>query len=342
MNMREKLIQEFLQDDPWSRMQRHHLAGDASNRKYERLIDPNTSESYVLMDSPGDPKAAIEPFVALTEFLADAGLSPPKILKKDISNGLMIIEDLGNDIFAEYIRNNPDETETLYQSAVDVLLHLHQQTPPKDILAYGPKEMAEVGCLALTWYAHGCDVNIEQEKIEQFQSELESILASNWFGPDVLVQRDYHAENLLRLPNRTAPKNVGLLDYQDGRSGHVAYDLVSLLEDARRDVEPEIAIKMQNYYISRSGFDQEEFRAAYAAMGAQRNLRILGVFARLSMHFGKASYVDLIPRVWRYLQLDLSHPAMTDLKKICADLLPNPSPENLEKLKLKCGTYPNL
>jgi len=141
MNMREKLIQEFLQDDPWSRMQRHHLAGDASNRKYERLIDPNTSESYVLMDSPGDPKAAIEPFVALTEFLADAGLSPPKILKKDISNGLMIIEDLGNDIFAEYIRNNPDETETLYQSAVDVLLHLHQQTPPKDILAYGPKEM---------------------------------------------------------------------------------------------------------------------------------------------------------------------------------------------------------
>jgi len=99
---------------------------------------------------------------------------------------------------------------------------------------------------------------------------------------------------------------------------------------------------MQNYYVSKSGFDKDEFRAAYAAMGAQRNLRILGVFARLSMHFGKASYVDLIPRVWRYLQLDLSHPAMTDLKKICADLLPNPSPENLEKLKLKCGTYPNL
>jgi len=342
MISRDAVIRDFLGSKPWIDMKRTHLAGDASDRKYERLIDTKSGKSFVLMDSPGDPVATIIPFIELTEYLEKVELSPPKILKRDIANGLLIIEDLGDTIFARVMRDAPKDIALLYRAATDVLLHLHKQKPPEILGAYGPKEMAEVGCLAFSWYAKGCDSCPSQTEIDNFQRILESILAKVWFGPNVLVQRDYHAENLLWLPDRHSPKNVGLLDYQDGRIGHVAYDLVSLLEDARRDVEPEVAADTLTYYVKQSGFDSDEFRAAYAAMGAQRNLRILGVFARLSMHFGKPSYVDLIPRVWAYLQKDLSHPVLVDLKEICETLLPYPSQENLEKLKAKCGTIPHL
>jgi aminoglycoside/choline kinase family phosphotransferase len=339
---RDSILDSFLQDSIWSNWKRTHLAGDASNRKYERLIDQDTGATVVLMDSPGNPDDAVVPFVALTDYLAGIGLSPPQVLKSDVTNGLLIIEDLGNDIFARHMEEHPKDVETLYHAAVDVLLQLHKNAPPTGLLHYGPIEMSEVGCLALTWYARGCDHVVTDTQIYTFQAELESVLTKVWFGPTVLVQRDYHAENLLWLPERSGPKSVGLLDYQDGRTGHVAYDLASLLEDARRDVEPTIAAKMRAYYIAQSGLDAEQFDAAYAAMAAQRNLRILGVFARLSMHFSKSSYIDLIPRVWEYLMKDLEHPALKNLKDLCAVHLPYPTQENLEKLKAKCGTIPHL
>lgn len=149
----------------------------------------------------------------------------------------------------------------------------------------------------------------------------------------VLIQRDYHAENLLWLPEREGIERVGLLDFQDAMSGHPAYDLVSLLQDARRDVAPEVEEAMIIRYLEKSGFDDSSYRAAYAVLGVQRNLRILGVFARLGQDHGKPHYVDLIPRVWNHLIRDLDHPALAPVAEKLRAELPEPTPENLERLK---------
>lgn len=290
------------------------------------------------MDAPGNPSTGLTSFINLTQYLNNAELSPPKIKHQDIQHGFLVLEDLGDSVFARHLEANPNAEAELYRAAVDVLIHLHRQPAPTGIGAYDPKSMAGLGDLARTWYASGCDQGTEVS----FQAELESVLANSWRVDPVFVQRDYHAENLLWLPTRKTPKNVGLLDYQDGLMGHPAYDLVSLLEDARRDVSPEIQSEMLDYYIGETGQDDASFKAAFAAQGTQRNLRILGVFARLSMHFGKPHYVDLIPRVWSHLQHDLEHPSLAELHSKCSEILPNPTPENLGKLKCKCATIPHL
>jgi aminoglycoside/choline kinase family phosphotransferase len=155
------------------------------------------------------------------------------------------------------------------------------------------------------------------------------------------VQRDYHAENLLWLPGRAGTARVGLLDFQGARSGHPGYDLISLLEDARRGVGEAARIAAVRRYLDTTGIEAASFEAALAALAAQRNLRILGGFARLSMHFAKPHYVDLIPRVWQHLQRDLSHPALAALTRATAPL-PPPDPAILQRLKDLCGTVPTL
>jgi len=158
----------------------------------------------------------------------------------------------------------------------------------------------------------------------------------------VLIQRDFHAENLLWLPNRTGVQRVGLLDFQDARTGHPAYDLVSLLKDARRDVPAKVERAMIARYVQNTNSDPRAFDAAYQLLGVQRNLRILGVFARLSLHFNKPHYVDLIPRTWAHLMQGLSHPALKKLRDQVLKDLPPPTPENLTVLKEKCASIPTL
>jgi aminoglycoside/choline kinase family phosphotransferase len=149
----------------------------------------------------------------------------------------------------------------------------------------------------------------------------------------VLVMRDYHAENLLWLPKHDGVQRVGLLDYQDALAGHPAYDLVSLLEDARRDTAPELRAAMIEQYLANSDQEPDSFNAAYALLGAQRNLKIVGIFARLSMRDGKSHYVDLIPRVWDHLMRDLQHPACEKMRDWVVQYVPPPTPANLQKLK---------
>ncbi|MEP2427182.1 MAG: phosphotransferase, partial [Tateyamaria sp.] len=156
----------------------------------------------------------------------------------------------------------------------------------------------------------------------------------------VLIQRDYHAENLLWLPERQGAAQVGLLDFQDAVLGHPAYDLVSVMQDARRDLAPDTAPNMIRYFLDQSGHSAETFDTAYALLGAQRNLRILGVFARLCIRDGKAHYVDLIPRVWGHIQSNPSHPALAPIATLVTDTLPPPTAENLDILRSKCATYP--
>jgi len=159
------------------------------------------------------------------------------------------------------------------------------------------------------------------------------LLAQHAADATVVIQRDYHAENLLWLPDRDGVARVGLLDFQDAMLGHPAYDLVSLLQDARRDVPAEIELSMTRRFIDRSGVDEHGFRTAYAVLGVQRNLRILGVFARLSLDYGKPHYVDLIPRVWAHLRRGVDHPAMAPVADLLLQTLPLPTADNLNRLK---------
>ncbi len=344
MNMtlpdRNALLQAFLTDSHWQAAERRDLAGDASNRRYERLLHPDGRRA-VLMDAPPEKGEFVRPFVAIAKHLTTIGLSAPEILHQDAKHGFLLLEDLGDDLFARVVASDPTLEHPLYQCAVDVLLDLHQAPAPENVAEYTAPMKANMAALAWRWYARAAGVEFE-DKAQCFEQRFEPILAKYAPNQNVLIQRDYHAENLLWLPDRTGAARVGLLDFQDALIGHKAYDLVSLLQDARRDVSVGTEIEMRNQYVAKSGSDPAEFDAAYHVLGAQRNLRIIGVFARLCMHFGKAHYVDLIPRVWHLLDRDLQHPALADVARSIKADLPAPTPEILHRLKAQCQSIPTL
>lgn len=332
MTDRTTLADMFLAKTSWAHARRTPLAGDASARKYERLIDPNTGQTAVLMDAPTDKGEDIRPFIRITEYLRNLGLSAPEIIAQDTRHGFLLLEDLGDALFARVLKTSPDLEQQLYETATDVLVSLHQASPPQ-LDPYSPAVMADLANLALSKYARGItgqsDIGLEGKFIRLFGDILQQTTQTS----PVLIQRDYHAENLLWLPDRPGLARVGLLDFQDAMSGHPAYDLVSLLQDARRDVSPEIEQAMITRYIDKSGCDDAAFRTAYAVLGAQRNLRIIGVFARLGTEHDKPHYVDLIPRVWTLLMRDLVHSALAPVADLILPALPKPGADNLKKLK---------
>ncbi|UYV37295.1 phosphotransferase [Rhodobacteraceae bacterium D3-12] len=335
---RQTLINDFLKSNGWADATRAPLAGDASNRRYERLSHPTLGPA-VLMDAPPDRGEDTRPFVHIAEHLAALGLSAPTIIAKDSALGFLLLEDLGDALFARVLQNNPALETPLYQAATDVLLNLHNAPLPPSLKAYDPALMADMAALAFDWYlgqATTPDPTARDRFVRTFQSELEQFANDK----SVLIQRDYHAENLLWLPERTGPARVGLLDFQDAMTGHPAYDLVSLLQDARRDVPPATERAMIDRYVAKSGVDAGAFERALHLLGAQRNLRIIGVFARLCLRDAKAHYVDLIPRVWGLLQRDLDHPALTSVAPIVRAALPTPDASLLNRLKDKCGQVP--
>jgi aminoglycoside/choline kinase family phosphotransferase len=284
------------------------------------------------MDAPSEKGEDIGPFVRIAKFLAQCGLSAPRILAQDANNGFLLLEDLGDDLFARVAQSHPVLEPQLYEAATDVLVHLHEFEPPA-LEPYSPEFMAEMAGLAWEWYETGIT---GQRRPNPFSQAFLPLLREHATDQSVLIQRDYHAENLLWLPNRNGVARVGLLDFQDAMTGHPAYDLVSLLKDARRDVPPEIEQTMIDRYVDKTGSNKADFETSYQVLGVQRNLRILGVFARLCIRDGKPSYVDLIPRVWAHLQNGLSHPALASVKEVVRNL-PEPNQENLQKLKEQAG-----
>lgn len=339
MSDRANAVDALLANAGWSAAIRAPLAGDASNRRYERLA--LGERSAVLMDAPPDKGEDVRPFLAIANHLSAQGLSAPEIYAADETHGLLLIEDLGDALFTRVVAREPARETELYIAATDALIALHA-APLPDAPDYGPETMSKVAGLAADWYAFGATGDEDNAARERLVSTLFQAFQGLSSWKPVLVLRDYHAENLLWLPDRPAQKNVGLLDFQDAGIGHPAYDLMSLARDARRDVSPETIESMIAHYIDRTGQDAKGFRQACATVSAQRNLRILGVFARLSLHFGKPHYVDFIPRVWRNLMIDLSHPGLSNLAVVVAETLPEPSPSVLATLKEKCGTIPKL
>lgn len=330
MTDRQKAKRDFLDNTGWADASLEFLAGDASMRSYDRVMRLSSGEAAVLMDAPPDLGNDLRPFVAITEELLSRGLSAPRLFAADGDQGFLLIEDLGDALFARVCRDNPAKEPVLYKAAIDTLVEIGQRPPPHDLGLYDPDTYMREAALVTQWYLPA----VQDQPAPQADAELRRLIADACGALEcpytTLVLRDYHAENLLWLPDRTGTARVGLIDYQDALNGHAMYDLVSLLEDARRDTTPAFQAKMIEYYDqqTKGGFDA----LAYATLGAQRNLKILGIFTRLALRDGKFTYLSLMPRVWAHLQRDLAHPALEHLRAFVADHIPEPTPQILDLL----------
>ncbi|MDG1530599.1 MAG: phosphotransferase [Paracoccaceae bacterium] len=333
MTDRATNIQMFLNSASWGDAVRKPLAGDASRRRYERLKNTDGQDA-ILMDADPATGEDVVPFIKIANHLNECGLNAPEIFAADPQNGMLLLQDFGNGLFAKLMANDPNCQRELYTRAVDVLLALHKCPMPDPIPAYPPL-MPDLAALAVVWYRGGL-LGDDPALEGSLYSLMKDAIAGLPTHDDVLILRDYHSENLLWLPDQTGLAKVGLLDFQDAMSGHAAYDLVSLTKDARRDVPKDIARELQDYYSAKSGVNAAEFAQICATVSAQRNLRILGVFARLCIRDGAAHYLDFIPRVWDHLIDDLAHPSLDVLATFVKDNLPAPTPENLQILRDKC------
>ncbi|MEM9248290.1 MAG: phosphotransferase [Pseudomonadota bacterium] len=334
---RAEQIETFLAQAAWGTAARTPLAGDASSRRYERLDHPSRGPA-VLMDADATQLESTRAFLRIAQHLRASGLSTPQILAKDLDHGLLLLEDLGDDLFARLTRTDLSLEPTLYAAAIDVLACLHRIPPPGDLPLYGPDRMAPLAALAIEWYAARQDAPASTATPQALSDACHTVLMRAAPETSVMVFRDYHAENLLWLPTRSGQARVGLLDFQDAALGHPGYDVVSLLADARRDVTPETRAAMMRRYIDLTGHAEDSFAAACAALSAQRNLRILGVFARLSLRDAKTGYLGLIPRVWAHLQRDLAHPVCAPLRAVAEAHLPPPTDRWLSDLRKRAGT----
>jgi len=328
----------FLATTPFAGWARRHLAGDASNRRYERLTGPE-GRTAVLMDAPPHRGEDVAPFLRIAAHLAAMGIASPAILVQDTARGFVLLEDFGDALFARVLAQDPTREVELYTLATDLLLALHRHPAPPDLPRFQPPFTPEFIALAHGWYRHDATGGVPGDAAP-FCAALNDAVLTHANEQSVTILRDYHAENLVLRPGRARMAQVGVLDFQDAMAGHPAYDLVSLLADARRDVAPATREAMIEHYVARSGFDNDKFRTCCAVLSAQRNLRILGVFARLCLHFGKAQYVGLIPRVWGHLMRDLTDPALSELRDITLADLPTPTTDHLNNLRARCATIP--
>ena len=332
---RAEACEQMLDRAGWRGAKRQALAGDASARRYQRLkLD---GQSRILMDAPPGIADDVADFARIDRHLLQIGLSAPIIHAADLSHGFLVLEDLGDRVFARLIERDPKLEAPLCRAATDVLLHLQSQPPARDLPNLSAQDWAEAAVLVLDWYRFA--ITGDKADGAAFKAVLTGLLQARADGPRVMILRDYHAENLMWLPERDGLARVGVLDFQLAQLGQPGYDLVSLLQDARRDVGPATEALMLQHFVDAKGMTLDDFAPAYAALGAQRALRILGIFARLCLVEGKVGYVALIPRVWDQLQRNLARPELGALRQLCDAMLPPPTLKNLQKIEGQCGSF---
>jgi N-acetylmuramate 1-kinase len=335
-------LYRFLNEAGFGEAERVRLQGDASTRIYERLEQGDRRAILMIAPSRADgppvrngvPYSAIAhlaedvvPFVAVARALRERGVSAPEIYAADLAEGLLILEDLGAEPVVA--GTPPTALDDRYAAALEALVALHR-VPLPDKLPVAPSVhyqlprydlgalMIEVELL-LDWYLPQQDVALSGEAHAEFDALWREVLAAAIAAPPTWVLRDYHSPNLLWLPKRKGIARVGVLDFQDALLGPAAYDVVSLLQDARVDVPETLEDALVSRYMkgrkaADRDFDLGEFVALYALMGAQRATKVLGIFARLARRDGKPQYLRHQPRVWRNLRRSLSHPTLARLK----------------------------
>jgi hypothetical protein len=322
--VRNQLRAEFIRRAGWGDACERLLAGDASFRKYFRLR--RQGGTAVVMDAP-PPEEDIRPFVRIGRHLIDLGLSAPAIHAEDAANGFLLLEDLGDNTFARVLDAGGDE-DGLYARATDVLVVLHragERALLPDLGAYAGAALIDAAMLLPEWYLpEATGRPTSSEETADYRAAWRACLASLPAVPDTLLLRDYHKDNLLWLPARPGVRACGLLDFQDAQQGHPSYDLVSLIEDARRDVSPAVRAACLARYIGEAGLDEKDFGTGFALMAAQRHARIIGLFIRLLRRDGKPDYLPHLPRVWRMFERALQHEALEPLRAWVDRLLPPP------------------
>lgn len=299
------------------------VAGDASFRSYYRIIAG--AETYILMFAPPSHED-IKPFVKIAEFLVSQKFSAPKIFARDDEFGFLLLEDFGDDTYTKVLTRDVSQELSLYEKACDCLLELHLKEAPQDLPSYNHALLFREVMLFVDWYLPLQKKIMSSQDRAKFKflwfqvfdqmGQLKSLRDHLQKNEDpVLVLRDFHADNLMILPNRKGSAQVGLLDFQDAVLGSKAYDLVSLLEDARRDVSEENRTKLFEYYLRNADCDKEAFKTDYEILSLQRNMKILGIFARLSMRDGKHHYLSYMPRVLSSvrLRLESKNPILLDI-----------------------------
>lgn len=333
MPERQQAIQQFLTDHGWHLAERSVLADDASFRRYDRLVH-NDGRRAVFMDAP-PPQEDIRPFIQIANHLGSLGLSAPALYAEDTAQGFLLLEDFGDDTYTRLLATTPEREQTLYELAVDLLIDLHKKPVPEQIprglAAYTTERlMAEVDLL-IDWYLP--EVTSELLPTEarlSYQALWQEVFEFTESMPRCLVLRDFHVDNLLWLDARPGIKACGLLDFQDALAGPRAYDLMSLLEDARRDIPSAISEPLKQRYcaafpkLSQPSPARNAFDASYAALGAGRHAKIIGIFTRLAKRDGKASYLIHIPRVWKLLERSLTHPMLASLADWFETYIPQP------------------
>jgi N-acetylmuramate 1-kinase len=344
MSDRQTEARTFLDRAGWRDATVMPLPGDASTRHYARV--EKGGRKAMLMDQPQHAEQPTAPagaspderralgynavarlaggdvgrFVAVANHLRGLGLSAPEIHAADPAAGFALIEDLGDGLYADVIGHGADE-HTLYRAAAEVLATLHANPAPsllppdKPLHAFDETALeAEIDLMTQWYLPHALGRDAAADEIAEHRALWRDATARVREAAPLFVHRDYHAQNLIWRPDRKGAARVGLIDFQDAVAGTRAYDIVSLIEDARRDVPPAIADDTTAHYLAATGADREGLRAQMAVMAAQRNAKIAGIFARLNKRDGKPRYLSYLPRVWGYLNGDLEHPALAKLK----------------------------
>lgn len=316
MNERPARIEEFLARAGWAGVPRRKLAGDASFRRYERL--ETDSRRAVLMDAP-PPQEDVRPFLAVARILHGLELSAPRILAEDTEAGLLLLEDFGDATYTRLLADGGDEA-ALYALAIDTLIALQRRFEPGMGVGVPPYDEARLlteAALLVDWYlpavtGRQTDPGLREDYLAAWRAVLPHAAAL----PPTLVHRDYHVDNLMLLAGRAGIAACGLLDFQDAVLGSPAYDLVSLLTDARRDVPPALSDAMLQRYLSAfPEADRAGFASAATVLSVQRNCKIVGIFTRLCVRDRKPQYLQHIPRVWRLIERDLDHPTLKPVRR---------------------------
>jgi hypothetical protein len=299
----------FLAAHGWEGADIRPLAGDASFRRYFRVhLGEN---SAVLMDAPPEQED-IGPFLAVAGHLLDRGFSPPRPLAIDRQKGLLLLEDFGDDRVGPLLQREPERERAIYEKAVDLLARIAAQPAPEDLPRYDDAAMTREVALLIEWFVPAVGLEVDERSYYRAWREAWVDILSIVENNPVLVLRDYHVDNLMAVAGR---EDLGLLDFQDALAGHPAYDLVSLLQDARRDVSAELEQAMiERYAAAANVADPALFRAHYEVLGAQRNTKIVGIFTRLWKRDRKPHYLPLQPRVWAYIERNLAHPALAPVR----------------------------
>ena len=321
MGSRLDQINAFLESNQIKEKKIKAITSDASFRRYFRVADK------ILMDADPTLVDDLDAFINIDNLLISISLNAPKIYSTDRKNGFLLLEDLGDNLFSKVL--NANNEESLYKKAIDILIYLHdrninQFSKNNLVENYSDEKLISESELFIEWYIKShLSIKINENQINEFKEIFSKIITSLQLKYDTLVLRDFHVDNLVLQHSRSGLRQVGLLDFQDAVLGQSSYDLISLIEDVRRPISSELKSSLIKYFIDATGYNSEQLDNEMAFYSVQRNLKILGIFCRLSIRDQKSHYMKFNDNAWQFINNNLKNPLMIDIYKWLKLNLPN-------------------